>query len=414
MTKVLSQMLGAREPVFRIGLRQLERASGHSSADIRLTTEIIHNRRDCLKQLGLDPDDTTGRELYAALMQRVKEDSLVFDRMLGVDPTSDNIMPRVADFVAGMQSAEAGRVFALKPAVAKRLLKAQPPKRALKKLGYRSIDSVLKHEPAAVLMAAAAIAEGVQWHKAMRAAYRKLKPGDFESRQLQVVAPAAVRWRDFSAAYVAHHKNAVMSFRELGAVVLLPLPAVAVRGASLAATLLTLQAANEMRAVSTYLKLHIVRPDFGVIIANVAQTDPLTKAEVGGAYLPWQLVHSYFARHPEAYNPEIFEPHVQHDDLQWHPAEDSLAELHPRFSFWQPAAHAGLLERGELVSLNLLDAVLSFCNMLPFEQRMVQAVRGRVWQELMVRYMRQSGIEQAVHQQLHGEIVEANRLVPFA
>lgn len=413
MTKILSQMLGAKEPVFRLGLQQLERASGHASEDIKLTTEIIHNRRDCLQQLGLDPDDTTGRELYAALMQRVKEDSIVFDRLLGIVPQADNIMPAVERFVSDILAAENDRAFVLRPAVAKRLLRTNPPKKALRQLGYRSIDSVLKHEPVAMLFAAAAIAESTQWHKTMQAAYRKLRPSDFEQRRLQVVAPQTGRWWKFSAGYVARHRNAVMSFRELGAVVLLPLPVSTVRGAALAVTLLALQAANDMRAASTYFKLHTVRPDFGAVVAKTTQADPLTKAEVGGAYLPWWLVHGYFARHPEAYNPEIFEPHVQQEDLQWRPAEDSLAELHPRFSFWQPGAYAGLLERGEVISLNLLDAVLSFCNMLPFEQRMLQSVRGRVWQELMVRYMRQANIEQVVHRQLHGEIAEANRLAPL-
>lgn len=427
---MLSQMLGAREPAFRLGLKQLERASGGASEDIRLTSEVIRNRRDCLKQLGLDPDDTTGRELYAALMQRVKEDSEVFDSLLGLGEKAqgagedDNIMPYIDRFVRALQPARpadspdasdakaASKVFALKAATAKRLLRAHPPKRALKQLGYRSIESVLKHEPATLLFAAAAIAEKAPWHKSMQAAYKKLKPSDFELREVQILAPQADRWQKLSYEYVNFHKNAVMSFREQGAVVLLPLSAGQVRGASLAVTLLVLQAINDIRAASTYLKLHLVRPDFAAVVARVAavHTEPLTKAEVGGSYLPWKLVHYYFARHPEAYNPDIFEPHVHQEDLQWHAAEDSLAELHPRFSFWQSAACAGLLERGEMISFNLLDAVLSFCNTLPFEQRLIHAARGRLWQELMLRYMRQSNIEQAVHQQLSSELVDAGNL----
>ncbi len=427
MTKVLSQLLGAREPEFRLGLQQMERAGGGTAEDVRLTADIIRERRNCLRELCLDPDDTTGRELFAALMQRVKEDNEAFETLLGAATAPDsaesrsNIMPLVARLIISMPMPK--QAFGLKAAAAKRLLRRHPPKRALKQLGYRSIESVLKQEPVALLFAAAAIAETPQWHKAVQAEYRKLSPGDFEQRDVQILAPDAARWEKISQAYVAHHKHNILSFRELAAVVLLPLPvrdqspshgkvsqAGRILAAPLAATLLVLQAVNDIRTASTYLKLHLVRSDFGSVAASIARHEPLTKAVIAGTVLPWKLVHHYFARYPDAYSPDLFEPHVQSDDLQWHAAEDALADLHPRFAFWQSAAYAGLLEHGEMVSLNLTDAVLSFCNMLPFEQRLVRHARSQLRHELMLRYMRRSGIERAMHDQLNSELISAKSL----
>jgi len=413
MTQILSQLLGAREPTFRLGLKQLERASGSTAEDIRLTSEINRHVHERLRSLGLDPTDTTGRELYAALMQRVYDDNAAFQGLLSVKHNDTNSMSGIERFVSEMDIPR--EVFALKSLTAKKLLRKHPPKKAMKRLGYRSLESMLKHESVGLLFAAAQITESPGWHKSINAAYRKLVPNDFECRDVQVLAPTNQRWEKLSAEYVLRTKHNIMSFRELGAIVLLPMP-LTVEAAPLTATLLTLQAINDIRSSSTYLKLHQVRADFGTIVAAITQGEPLTKAEVAGSFLPWKLVHRYFAKHPEAYNPDLFEPHVHKEDLAWSQAEDALAAIHPRFAFWQGASHLGLLahdtglshsagNRGEIVSLNLIDALLSFCNQLPYERRFVRYARDHIWHELMLRYMHKGNIERNVHEQLSDELL---------
>lgn len=413
MTQVLSQLLGATEPAFQLGLKQLERVSGGVAEDIRLTTEIVHGMQERLHSLGLDPHDTTGRELYAALMQRVHEDSAIFQGLLGIGRYETQVMSRIERFVATLDVPR--EVFALKGLTAKKLLRKHPPKKTMKRLGYRSVDSMLKHESAGLLFAAARIAESPTWHKAIRNEYKKLLPNDFESRPVQILAPSNRRWDTLAAGYVLHAKHNIMSFRELGVIVLLPMP-LAVEAAPLAATLLTLQAINDIRSSSAYLKLHQVRGDFGSVVADIATGEPLTKAEIAGSFLPWKLVHRYFAKHPDAYQPGLFEPHVHREDLAWQAAEDALSAVHARFGFWQGAAHLGLVAhdtgksqpkggRGEIVSLNLIDTVLNFCNKLPYERRFVRYARDHIWHELMLRYMHQGNIERSVHEQLTNELV---------
>ena len=413
MTQVLSQLLGATEPAFQLGLKQLERVSGGVAEDIRLSSEIVHGVQERLHRLGLDPQDTTGRELYAALMQRAHEDSDIFQGLLGIGRYETRVMARIERFIATLDVPK--EVFALKGLTAKRLLRKYPPKKVMKHLGYRSVDSMLKHESAGLLFAAAHIVEAPTWHKSIRAAYKKLLPNDFESRTVQILAPTNQRWEKLAAGYVLHTRHNIISFRELGVVVLLPMP-VTVDAAPLTATLLTLQAINDIRSCSTYLKLHQVRGDFGSVVASIADGEPLTKAEVAGSLLPWKLVHRYFAKHADAYNASLFEPHVHREDLDWQAAEDALASIHPRFTFWQGAAHLGLLAhdtgksqsrgaRGEIVSLNLIDTVLNFCNKLPYERRFVRYARDHIWHELMLRYMHQGNIERTVHEQLTNELV---------
>ena len=404
MTRVLSELLGAREPHFRLGLKQLEQAAGLPSEDIRLSTEVMRKLQDKLRELSLDPRDTTGRELYAALMQRTKDDNQALCELLGSDVDEHNLMPRIERLVQSLDVPK--QVFAVKLLVAKRLLRKNPPKKVMKQLGYRSLESMLKHETAPALFAATHMVESAQWHKSMLAAYKKLLPSDFEARDVLLSSPASERWEKISSEYVAKSRQNIVSFRELGAVVLLPLAADQVEGAPLATTLLTLRAINDIRVTSAYLKLHLVRPDFGIVVAEIAQAEPQTKAKIADTILPWKLVHRYFARHADAYNSDIFAPHVQPEDLQWHSAEDALAKLHPRFEFWQHASHLGLLHAGETVSLNFLDAVLNFCNKLPYEQRTLAHLRDHLWHELMLRYMQQGSLEQTVHEQLNDELVD--------
>ena len=82
MTRFLSETLQAPEPSFRLGLKRLEEANGNPSADIRFTAQVIAKTRDEYLELGLDPDDTSPRQLYHALQQKVKADdaSLTRDR----------------------------------------------------------------------------------------------------------------------------------------------------------------------------------------------------------------------------------------------------------------------------------------------------------------------------------------------
>lgn len=403
MTRFLSEALGAIEPAFSQGIQQLERAAGLPGTDIRLTADILQRTRTKIAQLGLDPADTTGPELYGALQQRLRQDEATVRTALGIasDAAPDDVLAKVQQFLAKRQTST--NCFALKASVAKRLFKKKPPKTAMKRLGYRSIDSMLKHEPAAQLYAAALIAESDSWQRTFREQYAKLTPSDFESRKLLVVHPTTKHWQELAAGFVdASHHN-MLSFPELGAVVLLPINQ-AVEGLAITTLLLASEQLNALRSHSSYAKLQQVKPDFGKIIQKSSVSEPYTSAQLAGQPVPWRVIQRYYARFTEAYHPEIFEPHVQSDDLSWNSGEDLLASLDPSLSFWQGTANLGLMHDGQVVSCNALDVALGYCNHLPFADRIVHFVRDNLWHELMMHYLNQENLESAVHRQLAGDL----------
>jgi hypothetical protein len=405
MTRFLSEALGAQEPVFSQSIQQLEQAAGRPSTDIRLTSEIMQRMRRKVAELGLDPDDTTGPELYSALHERLKNDEATLRQTLNIaaDAPADDVVGRVQQYLDKYDTR--GKVFALKSSVAKRLLKKKIPKNVMKRLGYRSADSMLKHEAVASLFAATVIAEPETWHKSFREQYIKLTPSDFEMRPIATVHPKSKKWQELTKDFVSLTKHNVMTFSELGTIVLLPLQDV-VDGLAITTLLLTLEEMNGIRAHSSYAKLQQVKPDFGKLIQESSASEPITSATLAGQVVPWRMIQRYYARFTDAYHPEIFEPHVQSEDLQWHAPEEILASIEPSLAFWQDTQCLGMLHEGEVVSCNALDVALSYCNHLPFADRIVHFVRDNVWHELMMRYLNQENLERAVHQQLSNELAQ--------
>lgn len=410
MTRVLSELLGAPEPTFGLRLAALERASGAPRTDIRLTAEIGQAVRQKVVQLGLDPADTTGQELYAALGQRLRRDEQCL--VDGLRRLTSGIDDPLSALAAVLERAIASRTcFGMKPAAARRLLRAHVPRRAMKALGYRSPESMLRHETVANLFAAAWLCESEQWLKSFVAAYSKLTPVDFETHPMTISQPRSNRWQSLGETMVAARRHHVMSFKELGAVVLLPLPAERPRLTTLTTAVLTLHAVNDIHASSTFLKLKQVKSDFGSSVQTVVLSEPTINARLLDTAVPWHIIQRYFTLLKPAADLSIFEPHIQAEDLAWGSVEQTLAAtLEPGMSFWNGTAHLGVGAPERPVSLNITDALLSHSNGLPYEARLVHYFRQSLWHELLLRYMKHDQVEQTVLGQLQAELVTASAL----
>ena len=105
MSKILRDLLDAEEPIFSLSLRQLEAASGHKGVDAALIGEIARKMRESIETLGLDPDDTTGPELYAALMARMKVDNERVTKLIGGTDADDvkHMVPLMVKAVENMK-----------------------------------------------------------------------------------------------------------------------------------------------------------------------------------------------------------------------------------------------------------------------------------------------------------------------
>lgn len=395
MTRVLSELLNAVQPRFATTIQSLERAAGRPSVDVSLTSEIRQRAQQKLRILGLDPIDSTAEEVFHALRLRLQRDETVVRQSLSIsaDAAPKDILSAVSQHIGDLSHDQ--KTFALKLSVAKRLLKKQPPKKAMKQLHYRSVDSMLKHESVAHVYVASFLCESLSWRKKFLDSYTTLRSTDFETRNATISMPTTARWEKLVEDATKHHKQTTVVVKELGAVVVLPIRQ-DLPGLALISFIQLASALNAIASTGSYLKLQHVKPGFGEIVRRTVVSEPLTSAELVGRPVPWVVIHQYYARFKKAYNSIIFEPHIQPSDLQWIHPEAMLRSLHDALSFWEDTRYTGYLHSDSIVSLNVIDVALAYVNTIGFTERMVEGMREHLWYELMVRYLNHENVEHAI------------------
>lgn len=75
MTK-LARLIGINHPLFSYNIDQLERATGGAGVDVKLAADILEKAHLAMRNLGLDPKDTTVDELYNTLRQQANSAAL--------------------------------------------------------------------------------------------------------------------------------------------------------------------------------------------------------------------------------------------------------------------------------------------------------------------------------------------------
>ncbi len=412
MSRMLSELLGATEPLFSLSVRQLEHESGKPGVDVRLSAEIIGKIRLVTEQLGLDPNDTTPKELYFGLLNRVAEDNKrIKKQLLKVDEDNDRIRDLVPPMVAIAKSAKIPKsCWVLKRSVAKKFLKKMPPKQMMKHLGYRSIDSMLKNEPFDEMYSALRFSEGADWLNRYNEMFRSIKPTDFEQRNINIVVMDHEKWVDLAAEYSHKKKHNVTHVKELGVIVVVPMRQEKMRGLPLKTLPLLLHYINEIRLYSAFFKLKSTHPHFGAEVVDTLIADPGKAAVMAGSNVHWRVIQRYFGKLNGEKHPEQFEPHVQPEDLHWRRAEEVLYNLDPKMEFWRDLDYVALNVKNGPVALNLLDIAFAYSNDEPFTERYYYHFRESLWNEIFMRYMSEKVLEEQILSQLDNDMIAPEKL----
>src|SRR5207253_231460 len=124
------------EPLFSMAIKQLEQTTGRPGEDARLVAEMTQKVHNKLQALGLDPNDTTGPELYSALVNLMKLQDAHLAKKIGGDNPEDVqvLMPLMKKAVDNAKLPRSAWV--LKKSVAKRMLQETPPPNIMKHLKY--------------------------------------------------------------------------------------------------------------------------------------------------------------------------------------------------------------------------------------------------------------------------------------
>lgn len=216
MSKKLAKILDQPESEITRALAKLEERSGYPSEDVRLLAENKHRLRGKIRQLGLDPEDTTDEELFYALRTRYENDSNILDKVLGAGGAKYS--ERLNKAVQLVQHCAASdEVWVAKAPTIKAMLSKNQPKHTAKILGYRSVASMIKREDVVLVHTIATVAESNTWHKNSSAQLKRLNGSHYEMRRLKILKLENGAW----AKYAKPHQY-VVADPAVGAVALWP------------------------------------------------------------------------------------------------------------------------------------------------------------------------------------------------
>lgn len=405
MAKILRDLLDATEPLFSLSLRQLERASGEAAEDARLIGDISEKMFSTMRSLKLDPKDTTGPELYSALLARVEADNMRVAKCIGgSDP--DDVGQMVPLMVAAAEKMKLNRkVWVLKHVAAKRLLKQMPPQRLMGQLGYRSIDSMIKHENIDEIYVALRFSEGEAWLHAYNQLLQTVTPSDFETRDIRILVLNHEKYVDLAESSVMVRQHNITHSKELGVVAVVPMRAERMKGITLKSLPLLLHYINEIRLYSSFFKLKQVNGNFGRIVAETIIADSGAASQMAGQKVHWRIIQRYFGNIEDERHPASFTPHVHAEDLHWRRTTEMLSEIDPEMEFWVGKDYVGRLYDGLPVTVNLLDVSRSYSNNMSYAERYVYHFRESLWNEIFMRYMGKRNLESQVLQQLDNDMI---------
>lgn len=381
MSRHLAYLLDKPEILVESAVKELEHFSGWQSIDVRLLADINHKVRAKTKELGLDPDDTTGPELYHALLAKAEQDEQKLEHL-----SSEQLIKKIA------RAHRPYRVYALKHSVAKDVLRHHPPRRLMKHLHYRSIDSMLRRENIAELYTVLPAVESSRWLGVFWKDLAKLQPSDFDSHEIELINMPKERWDSLN------QKLGVSNLALLGTVVVWPNV-----GSKMSLSVQVAQNISLLRAECAYIKHHQVEADFGKRLVDTLQNGLKEPLKVARMPISWVAIFRHYGkRHPSEHT-EFFGPHLLHEDIKVHHPLHTLAKVSPVFAWWQGLEYVAKKAEKGVVSLNLADVLASRSK--PYDQRNANYANESLWHEFIVRYLQHPAVEQRIMGQLEPQTI---------
>ena len=382
MSKLLRQLLGREDPLFSIGIARLEAAAGMPGIDTRLTADILSATRSKMIELGLDPKDTTGEELYQSLRARLLETDELIMAHLG-HPANGDQATRTAVKLTQTILKETD-VWSVKQSVLRALIKKNPPKKVMKAFRFQSVESMAKRMDIREVVLAARILEGKTWTQKQHKLLSALVTKDFESVPIVIRGLTDARWLPVLKEWEKSKGTTVIAAKECGIVG----GYLDGRAGSYALVVpLLLHAANEVKLHGAYLKLHSVNPTIGLALADALVNGARMHTTLSGVSFHWRDIQRHFGLHATQLDSAFI--HLDSNDLGWLDIETKLSLVMPEIAFWIGTDFLGVsYGEGKIVSCNIHDIARSVYLGLGYRHMFTDKMQRSLRSELMARYMR--------------------------
>lgn len=384
MARIISDILNVDTVQFNHLIEDWERRTGRRGHDLTLYSDMRTRAVSAIKLLGLDPSDTIEGELYYAIQERARNDTIWLAKHLGIKPsdTPENMLETVVSWV--VENAENTSVWGCKQAVIRTYLKKQPPKSVMKALGLRSVDSMLKRNSAAEIIILANELESPEWNVKFKNNYKKCTTADFDERQIQFLTLTADRQEKLKKTNFPLSRLVSPNF-ELGTALLSPAPYRFPLDV-LAAVVSIAEVIYEMRKHSALYRTLSVRKDFPLQLYAIV-TQGVSKASLSISDIGWNSLHKHLVGNEYVLS-RLEQPHVTEADMSAESSIRFLTKRDSRFEYWRDLDYAIYTGTGrQPVSLNIVDVVTNASNRIPYTKGSVSYARMRLWEELWARYL---------------------------
>jgi len=408
MTKLLSQLLQAQEPNFHQMVQKLESISGYQRQDIRFTEDLIKSTKEKIAKLQLDPEDTTNQELYLALLERLTQDELRLIKNLrraaAINVSAEgNVDDGMIYYLNKLTSQN--KSYGLKNSAVKRWLIINPPKKTMKLLGYRSVASMLKHEPVPLIVIAAIRLENANWVKNYLDSLKAAQSKDCETKEIKIFCPKEDKWNMFCREVLYNNKKTVLINKELSALFILPdnnnYP---IKGLTIATLAIALNGLNAILISGSYLKLSQLTSDFGQRLESIVREEPKLDFTLVDSNLRWETIVRFFYLTKNKIENMLEENLGLEEIISWKPVESMISKIEPSMQFWQGTSHLAKHDGHSSVSLNVLDVALNLCNQRSYDQHITHHQQRTLWQEFIIRYIKPELLKQAIDQELQPKL----------
>lgn len=385
-SRVISGIFNAKEPQFSHRISDLERLSGSNSQDIRIFVDTIHHFKNLSKLLDLDHEDTTPSELYYSLIVQSKNDSKKLAERLGIKPSDTPVQAasKCADYLEKRTSWR--KFWCVKQSILKKQLKSNQPRKTIKVLGFRSIDSLLKREPVIQTLILAKLIEGPTWLRNYIDQAGGMTNSDFDEQQIniRVISPdrlARLRKNQIDL------KRIVYSSEESSDIVIAPANR-RFDGDVIFYFDTIINHINGIISRSAFYRYKGLRPDFFSTLKSIRENG-FKKISFINWPIRWSAVMHSIQQHGNRGLADRLDLNVPAHDLFGLSTEKEMQ----RFGLWEK----GLVyndKNGAIVSTHLSDAIINAVNNNNFENSYNEFGKNRLYDELFSRYL------------AHGEVLD--------
>jgi hypothetical protein len=396
MTKLLANLLQQDKNSFKKFIYDLESSTGHMQTDLKLLSEIKIRSNTKLKCLGLAPDNTKPEELYYSLLNLVSlHDQFLLKKFSSNDPQKSMIKHLSKIVGAHTKTVISHRALKI-------ILHRIPPKKTMKVMKYRSLESMLKREDLELVVALSLQFEQNSWSREFMDLVARLEPKDFEDEKLKIVLLNDPRHRNISKSLHSLNKDSVIYSHLISRIYVLPFGDTYVSGALLLVWSLVIEALKHLVLANIFLETIRFENDFAKALVNIANGSHSTNMYLSKYELNWRVISKFRILNPDL-NDDIlsssFEEEINNSYLD---LDKHIYKLEPALHFWYETDYLGHFEEDEIVSLNILDSCLNLINKSSFKNRSIFFMSKSLEDRVYLSYL---GLEN-IRPQINNQIID--------